>query len=48
VTPETLQLLNLLLLPIAGLLWKISTQLAAVVATQAAHHGRLESLERAA
>jgi hypothetical protein len=45
-SPELLQLVNLLLVPVVGLLWRISTQLATVLAVQEAHDARLKILER--
>lgn len=38
--------LQLLLIPVVGLLWRISGQLAHLTATTDAHAGRLEMLER--
>jgi hypothetical protein len=43
--PEALQWLNLLLVPTLALLGKISTQLAALDATQREHARRLDSLD---
>lgn len=43
---ELLQLVNLLLVPMVGLLWRISNQLAAMEATQTAHAQRITNLER--
>ena len=45
---DVLQLVNLLLVPVVGLLWRISTQLASVTATQDSHSRRLDHLERRA
>ena len=45
-TVDVLQLVNLLLVPMVGLLWRISNQLASMNATQAAHHDRISNLER--
>lgn len=39
--------LQLLLVPVVGLLWRISHQLATLAATTAAHDQRLDRLERA-
>ena len=47
VAADALQWANMLLVPVVGLLFKISTQLAALQATQAAHADRLGQLERA-
>jgi len=41
------ELANLLLLPATGLLWRLSTQIAAIQAMQAEHARRLGELERA-
>ena len=38
--------LQLLLIPVVGLLWRISGQLAHLAATSEAHAGRLQTLER--
>lgn len=43
---DLMAVLNLLLVPMVGLLWRISTQLATVSAKLEAHDGRLELLER--
>lgn len=43
---DALQWLQLLLIPTVGLLWRLSTQLATVVAVQGEHGRRLEILER--
>ena len=46
-SPDTIaQIANVALLPIAGLLWRISTQLAAMNATMAAQDERIERLEQ--
>jgi hypothetical protein len=42
-----LELANLAMVPVVGLLWRISTQLATLTATMEAHGDRLERLERA-
>lgn len=42
-----LELSRLAMLPMVGLLWRISTQLATLTATLEAHKGRLDRLERA-
>lgn len=47
-TLDVLQLINLLLVPVVGLLWKISTQLAAMESTMLAHDARLSNLENKA
>ena len=44
--PEVVQYANLLLVPIVGLLWRISNQMAEMAATQRAHHDRITNLER--
>jgi hypothetical protein len=48
VSLDLVALLNLLLVPAVGLLWRISTQLATVTAQINAHDKRIEALERAA
>lgn len=42
---ELLQLLNLLIPPAVGLLWRISTQLSALQAVQLEHARRLDRLD---
>lgn len=44
-TPDFLQWLNLLLLPVLGLLWRVNTRLATVEAHQVDHGRRLADLE---
>ena len=46
--PDLLQMLNLLLVPTVGLLWRVSGQLATVAAIQTQHETRLQNLERKA
>lgn len=46
-TSDLLPLLNLLLLPVVGLLMRISGQLSGLAATTADHHHRLVRLETA-
>jgi len=43
---DALQWLQLLLVPGIGLLWRISTQLAAITAVQTEHARRIDTLER--
>jgi len=43
---DVLQLLNLLLVPTVGLLWRVSGQLAHVAAVQGQHEQRIQNLER--